>query len=86
MPFHGLHARLDDLVGGHERSLLRLHRMLGEPKRAIDVFAVLFRRPVDVKLLGMATGEGLAHLNCLIRRGLARCEPDAQGVDWYRAI
>ena len=33
----------------------------------------------------MATGESLAHLNCLIRRGRAERERDAAGVDWYRA-
>jgi glyoxylase-like metal-dependent hydrolase (beta-lactamase superfamily II) len=83
-PFGGLHGRLDDLVDGHERALQRLHRLLAEPKRAVDVFSVLFRRPVDTKLLGMATGESLAHLNCLIRRGLAVRETDTHGVDWYR--
>ena len=51
----------------------------------VDVFHVLFRRKVDEGLLGMATGEALAHLNCLIRRGQAVRERDAAGVDWYRA-
>jgi hypothetical protein len=31
----------------------------------------------------MATGESLAHLNCLIVRGLARAR--TSGVLWYRA-
>ena len=37
-------------------------------------------------LLGMATGESLAHLNCLKERGVAACEADDQGVLWWRAI
>jgi hypothetical protein len=37
------------------------------------------------ELLGMATGEGLAHLNCLIARGRATTRTDAAGVVWYSA-
>jgi hypothetical protein len=33
----------------------------------------------------MATGESLAHLNCLVERGRAVGEPDSGGVVWYRA-
>lgn len=84
-PFQGLHARLDHLIGGHERSLSRLQSRLSEPRRAVDVFGVLFKRSIGPELLGMATGEALAHLNCLIHRGLARRETDADGVDWYTA-
>lgn len=85
-PFHGLHARLDHLINGHERSLWRLEKLLStEPKRAIDVFGALFARSIGPELLGMATGEGLAHINCLIERGKAVAEPDADGVIWYRA-
>ena len=85
-PFHGLHARLDHLIAGHERSLGRLQALLTKaPKRAVDVFGALFARPIGPDLLGMATGEGLAHINCLIERGQAVAEADADGVIWYRA-
>ena len=84
-PFIGLHARLDHLVRGHERGLDRLEKLLAEPKRSIDVFGALFARKISPDLLGMATGESLAHLNCLVGRGRARAEPDADGVLWYRA-
>lgn len=85
-PFHGLHARLDHLIAGHERSLGRLQALLTRaPKRAVDVFGALFARPIGPDLLGMATGEGLAHINCLIERGQAVAEADADGVIWYRA-
>jgi len=84
-PFHGLHARIDHLIGGHERGLSRLRALLAEPKRAVDVFHVLFRRKIDGWLLGMATGESLAHLNCLMARGQAVRETDSSGVNWYRA-
>lgn len=84
-PFHGLHARLDHLIAGHERGLARLKAMIAEPKRAVDVFHALFRRRIDHNLLGLATGESLAHLNCLIARGEATRARDENGVDWYRA-
>jgi len=86
-PFRGLHARLDRLAHGHDRGLERLRRSLAEsPKRAIDVFGALFARPIGSTgdLLGMATGESLAHLNGLLALGEAVCETDADGVRWYR--
>ncbi|MEZ5651783.1 MAG: MBL fold metallo-hydrolase [Burkholderiaceae bacterium] len=86
-PFRGLHARLDALQRGHRVSLERLLRTLSQPRRAIDVFGALFARRIDPEsgLLGMATGEALAHLNHLRHAGLIVAEPDAQGVLWYRA-
>jgi hypothetical protein len=51
----------------------------------VDVFHALFRRRIDGGLLGLATGESLAHLNCLIARGQATRTRDAAGVDWYEA-
>ncbi|MGH8139235.1 MAG: MBL fold metallo-hydrolase [Steroidobacteraceae bacterium] len=83
-PFRGLHARLDQLIAGHERTLERLHQELATPKRAVDVFGLLFRRRVSGDLLSMATGESVAHLNCLMRRGLAVREMDGSGFAWYR--
>jgi glyoxylase-like metal-dependent hydrolase (beta-lactamase superfamily II) len=85
-PFRGLHARLDALIEGHEERLTRLAAELAHPKRAVDVFALLFRRRVGVEMLSMATGESVAHLNCLIVRGVITRETDSAGVTWYRRI
>jgi len=85
-PFRGLHARLAALISGHEQRLSRMHEELATPKRAVDVFGVLFRRHVGADMLIMATGESVAHLNCLIARELAVREVDASGVAWYRRI
>lgn len=86
LPFHGLHTRLHSLRRGHERSLDRLERSLAdEPKRAVDVFGSLFARKIGDDLIGMATGESLAHLNCLKERGRAVSETDGDGVVWWRA-
>jgi glyoxylase-like metal-dependent hydrolase (beta-lactamase superfamily II) len=84
-PFYGLHARLDTLADGHEKRLVRVLEELQTPKRAMDVFSVLFKRTIGLDMLGMATGESLAHLNCLIVRGLAERYADDAGVLWYKA-
>ena len=60
-----------------------LHRLKQEPKRAVDLFGALFARKIGPDLLGMATGEAIAHANCLIGRGLARAVADEQGVIRY---
>ncbi len=86
LPFYGLHERTRALTRGHERCLERLTKLLAEPKRAVDTFRALFARQVGDDMLGMATGESLAHLNCLKERGVAVCEPDDQGVLWWRAV
>lgn len=86
VPFRGLHARLDTLARGHEVSLTRLLRSLREPRRAIDVFGSLFARPISDSLLGMATGESVAHLNYLVGKGRAIRGTDAEGVWRWRAV
>jgi glyoxylase-like metal-dependent hydrolase (beta-lactamase superfamily II) len=84
-PFYGLHRRIDQLAAGHERSLQRLLDALSRPQTACDVFGLLFRRPVSGGLLQMATGESVAHLNCLMRRGQVTCQRDDAGVNWYQS-
>ena len=78
-------AHLDHLIRGHERGLGRLEAALAEPKRSVDVFSSLFARKINADLLGMATGESLAHLNCLVGRGRASISYDDKGVAWYKA-
>jgi hypothetical protein len=63
----------------------KLVTMCTEPKRAIDVFPTLFRSRITSGNYGMATGESLAHLNCLMMRGLIRSSTDADGIAWYEA-
>lgn len=83
-PFRGLHARLDYLAQGHQRSLARLRDSLDEPKRAIDVFGALFSRPInDPHLLSLATGESVAHINYLLGCGEAVVGKMVDGVAWY---
>jgi glyoxylase-like metal-dependent hydrolase (beta-lactamase superfamily II) len=86
-PFRGLHARLDRLAAGHARALQRLESSLAEPLRVIDCFGALFARPVGTRseLLGLATGETVAHLNHLLRRGTVSVESGGDGAWRYRA-
>ena len=84
-PFTGLHTRLDALIDGHQKQLERLEERLREaPRRAVDCFGVMFARAIDDKLLGMATGETLAHLRWLERRGRARMAV-RDGAWWWSA-
>ncbi len=69
-PFIGGPKRVQALIDGHERSLGRIVERLDEPKRAIDLFTAMFARKIEPDSLGMATGETIAHLNCLRGRGL----------------
>jgi glyoxylase-like metal-dependent hydrolase (beta-lactamase superfamily II) len=85
-PFEGLHERADQLIEGHEKALRNLTELLVEPKTAVDAFSTLFRRRVGSDLLSMATGESLAHLNCLIRRGQVTRQLDDSGIAWYEAL
>jgi len=85
-PFRGVQARLNALIRGHQTALKRLERALRTPCRAVDVFPTLFARPVGDGVRGMATGESLAHLNYLLRRGRATRSRDADGVDWWTSI
>lgn len=83
-PFTGLHARLDALAHGHADRLDALHAHLAEPRRAVDCFSILFGRKIDDGVLGLATGEALAHLRHLEVEGRAAREV-RDGVHWYRA-
>jgi glyoxylase-like metal-dependent hydrolase (beta-lactamase superfamily II) len=83
-PFRGLHARAGELIESHRRGLARLEELLSEPKRAVDVFGALFARPITAGLLGMATGEAIAHLNYLCGTGRAVRESDNAGVWSWR--
>ncbi|MFN3944085.1 MAG: MBL fold metallo-hydrolase [Allosphingosinicella sp.] len=83
-PFTGLHARLDALDHGHRDRLDALHRHLAEPRRAVDCFSVLFGRRIDESILGLATGEAMAHLRHLEVEGRAIREVHDRAY-WYRA-
>jgi glyoxylase-like metal-dependent hydrolase (beta-lactamase superfamily II) len=84
-PFKGVIARLERLAQGHHERLDELEVALREREmRAVDTFGVLFGRPIDDSIFGLATGEAMAHLRYLERAGRARVE-ERDGVGWYSA-
>ena len=82
-PFYGLHARLDALDREHRDRLDALSDHLAEPRRAVDCFPILFRRAIGNDVIGMATGEALAHLRRLEVEGRATRE-ERDGTWWFR--
>lgn len=84
-PFKGVIARLDRLAEGHHERLDALEAALREKEmRAVDTFSLLFGRPIDDGIYGLATGEAVAHLRYLERAGRIKCEI-RDGVGWYHA-
>ena len=59
----------------------------GRPMRAL-IACRADPRKVPVLMLqgGIHPGESIAHLNCLIGRGVAARDVDATGVAWYRRL
>jgi len=85
-PFRGGPVRLTELIDEHEDNMEKLVSVCAEPKRAVDVFSALFRSRITGGNYGMATGESIAHLNCLMARGRIRRSTDANGIDWYESV
>ena len=82
-PFRNVTKRMQDLIDGHEEGMAKLLALLDEPKRAVEVFPALFRTRITTGNYIMATGESLAHLNCLIARGQVVRTRGADGADLY---
>jgi glyoxylase-like metal-dependent hydrolase (beta-lactamase superfamily II) len=83
-PFRGAHARLRHLIDGHETGLSRLKgRMQKGPLTVMDTFTSLFGRAIQPDEVGMATGEAIAHLNCMVHRGEVVSAVGDDGVSRY---
>jgi len=69
-PFIGLHTRVAQLKQHHAERLAELiEACRGQPRSALDILPVLFRRQLDAHQLAFAMGEAIAHLNHLWHRG-----------------
>ena len=85
-PFTGLHTRLDAMDREHRERLDELEAFVEqEPRRATDCFGRLFRRAIGQDMLGMATGEAIAHLRRLEVEGRAARETGDDGVWRWRS-
>ena len=83
--FRGARHRLASVIREHEEGLVKLLAACREPKRARDVFGVLFRSKITETNAVPAAGEAVAHLNCLLQRGDLLRFTDEDGVYWYKA-
>ena len=84
--FHGLHARLDQLVGHHRQRLAKAEERAGKGRTAVEIMPSLFDRELDTHQLGFALGEALAHLNFLVKRGRLKRSIDDAGCYRYASI
>jgi len=83
-PFRGMHTRLTGLIDGHEKGLAKLVDLMDEPKTVPQCFPALFKREINSDLEHLATGETLAHLNCLIGRRMIERTRSDDGIDRYQ--
>ncbi|HLI13013.1 MAG TPA: MBL fold metallo-hydrolase [Alphaproteobacteria bacterium] len=80
LPFHGLHARLEQLAHHHDERLARTLEACAAPRTGAEIIPVLFRRQLDLHQLSFAIGEALAHLHYLVGRGELHRETGSDGV------
>ena len=85
----GSSARMTDQTknlpagAGTEQGIGDAHLAI-EPRRSVDCFSILFGRQIDDSILGLATGEAMAHLRHLEVEGRA-VRDVREGVNWYVA-
>src|SRR5882757_4027474 len=87
LPFHGLHARIEELIEHH---VLRCARIADacrpRPLSAADLVPALFDRVLDAHQTGFAFGEVMAHINYMCRLGELRHDTGGDGIHRYRTI
>jgi glyoxylase-like metal-dependent hydrolase (beta-lactamase superfamily II) len=71
LPFVGLQHRIDDLLRHHEEKLAAVESFLTEPRLALEVLPVMFRRVLKGMHMFLALAEALAHLEYLVHAGRA---------------
>jgi glyoxylase-like metal-dependent hydrolase (beta-lactamase superfamily II) len=85
LPFTGLPFRLVQMIENHDHALARLLDQLSTPRVAVECFQPLFRREIGAGEFGLALVEAVAHLNCLLQRGLVLRSLTAAGAwAWER--
>jgi glyoxylase-like metal-dependent hydrolase (beta-lactamase superfamily II) len=82
VPFYGLRQRIDDLTGHHLEQLDKLAAVCVEPKLAVEVLPLMFRRELKGMHLVLAMGEALAHLEYLVHTGRLHRERSEDRVSY----
>lgn len=79
-PFRGLHTRICQLQDHHAARLAEVFDACGEPRTAMEIVPLMFRRQLDAHQLSFALGEALAHLHQLWHAGQLTRSRGADGV------
>lgn len=84
-PFFGARERVAELERHHEQRCLSMLAVLGEPRSAGELLAVIFKRELDPLQLMFAMNEATAHLEYMTDRGdLQRLEGDDEVIRYIR--
>lgn len=69
LPFRGVRQRLQQLIDHHEDHIAALEEACLEPRSAMKLLPVLFKRPLEGMDKSLALGECIAHLHLMLGRG-----------------
>jgi glyoxylase-like metal-dependent hydrolase (beta-lactamase superfamily II) len=87
LPFHGLHARIDELTEHHGQRCARIAEgCRAQPLSVADLVPLLFDRVLDAHQTGFAFGEVLAHVNYMAGRGELSRETGADHIHRFRTV
>ncbi len=84
LPFRGLQARIDDLTQHHREQLAKLVSACVEPRAAVELLPLMFRRQLTGMHLFLGLGETLAHLEYLVHEERLQRQPHGDGVTRYQ--
>ena len=83
LPFYGVRARVDQLIGHHHDRLDDVRAACRPGATGAEVLKALFKRDLDTHQLAFALGETIAHLNYLVFNGELTRELTPEGVYRY---
>lgn len=86
LPFVGLQHRIDDLIRHHQEKLATLESFLTEPRLALEVLPVMFRRALKGVHMFLALAEALAHLEYLVHAGKAERRIAAGVIRYVKSV
>ena len=85
-PFRGLHTRIAQLHQHHVERLAEVVAACVEPRSAVDIVPIMFRRQLDAHQLSFALGEALAHLHLLWQDGMLCRTRHADGIIRFQIL
>jgi glyoxylase-like metal-dependent hydrolase (beta-lactamase superfamily II) len=86
MPYHGIHQRISELRGHHQKRLDATAEFLRQPSTALELSRAMFPHVEGPDNIGFALGETLAHVNYLVNQGLVTERRDGDGRLIFTAL